>query len=156
MIRMNPPYGIWTIWKELLLLPKLIFVAVVALCIYSLWATVATVVRLRDLADASRQVEGASARNALVTLSNRCKKLNQLSGGLFYIFGFVLFLGLQCAYITIDTSRTPIESLIMDNLLTVFAFGANVFFLFAVIYSALWFTSSRVDACASKLSAQKP
>ncbi|MFZ0796614.1 MAG: hypothetical protein WAM98_02415, partial [Terriglobales bacterium] len=76
-----------------------------------------------------------------------------LNGALFYLFGFVLFLNLQLAYWTIGGDpRTPVGWLIIDNLLVVFAFGANVFFLFTVIHLTLWFATVRVNACASKLS----
>jgi hypothetical protein len=155
MIRLSPPYGIWTIWKELFVIPKLTFLAVFVLCIYSLWTTVATVMRLRDLAEASHEVEIASVKNALAALNKRCTKLQQFNGALFYVFGFILFLSLQWAYMTIGTSTAPVAWLIMDNLLVVFAFGANVFFLFAVIHLTLWFATGRVNARASKLSAHK-
>jgi len=155
MTRLNPPYGIWTIWKELFLLPKLSFLSVFVLCVYSLWTAVVAIMQARNFAGASLEVEIAAGRRAMIALGDRCAKLQKLKGALFYIFGFVLFLDLQWAFITIDRSTALVAWLIMDNFQIVFVFGANVFFLFAVIHLALWFTSSRVDAFASKLAVQK-
>jgi hypothetical protein len=157
MYGITPPpyYGIWTVWKELALFPKLIFLSVFILSIYSLWTAIATVVRLRGLADTSQEEDGLG-KNALVALRKRCVKIHQINGILFYLFGFVLFLSLQLAYINTPESNRPLDELITHNFIRVFVFGANVFFLFAVIHLALWFASSRIDGYASKLNAPKP
>jgi hypothetical protein len=156
MIRLNPPYGIWTIWKELFLLPKLTFLCVSVLCIYSLWTTAAAIPRFVILPARSLEAEIAATKNAMAVLRERCTKLQELKGALFYLFGLVLFLNLQGAFDSVDKSKAPFEWLIMQNFLVVFAFGANVFFLFALIHLTLWFTSSRINAYMSKLSKQKP
>ena len=81
--------------------------------------------------------------------------MRQLIVGTFYLFGFVFFLGLHSAFITLGDGKLPVGALILRNLVVYFAFAGNVFFVFLVLHSVQWFVSRSVRACTLRLEGQK-
>jgi hypothetical protein len=132
------------------LLQKSFLLALCGIGIYSLFSAVITMVRLR----ASQRGEMADTQRSLMALHKRNAKLRQVIGAAFYVFGLVFFLGLQMAYLSADTSRVPVERLVLENLLIHFAFAANVFFVFLILHVLQWFVSAQVVACESRLNSQ--
>jgi hypothetical protein len=80
--------------------------------------------------------------------------LHQLVIATFYLFGFIFFLTLPFAFMTLGASKVPGWMFIFENLDYYFAFAANVFFVFLVLHSVQWFVSARVRASARWLNAQ--
>lgn len=110
--------------------------------------------RLRAITTLRQKKEDvASIQRAVAALHKRCTDVQQLIRATFYLFGFVLFLGLQLAYLTVDTSRTPVGWHVLENLVVYFAFAANVFFVFLILHFAQWFVSGRVYSYALSLEA---
>ena len=109
-------------------------------------------VRIRSLAN-QHEVEGVSSlHRSLAALHARSANLRQLIGATFYFFGFIFFLALPFAFITLANSSTPGWMYIFENLGFNFAFAANIFFVFLVLHSVQWFVSSRVQASARRLN----
>ena len=80
--------------------------------------------------------------------------MRQLVGASFYLFGFIFFLSLPWATVTLDNSRMPVLILILRNFLVRFDFAANVFSVFVVLHSVQWFVSRKVNAYTMHLNAQ--
>jgi hypothetical protein len=154
MFKSNLPYAIWTIWPHLSLLDKLFFLLLCAIGIYFLIFAALATARLRAVQNATLREDAISVQRRLAALQERSTKLQQMISAAFYLFGFVLFFGLQSAYITIELSNTPVGWLVLRNFQIYFAFAANVFFVFLIIHFVQWFASGRVAAYSSRLDAQ--
>jgi len=155
MLKSNPPYAIWSIWIYLPFSQKLLFLVVCLVSIYSIFSAAVVMGRLRTITRQPQNEDIPSFQRAVAALHKRCTNVQQLIRATFYLFGFVLFIGFQWAYFTVDKSSTPVGWLILENFVLYFAFAANVFFVFFLIHCIQWFVSGRVDACASRLSAQR-
>jgi hypothetical protein len=135
-------------------MPKLFFLILTLVGIYTLFSAVFIMARLRSLAN-QRQVEDASSlRRSSAALQARLVNVRQLVGATFYLFGFIFFLVLPLATITMDEGRISVEILILRNFLLYFAFAANVFFIFLILHSVQWVVSSRVHAHALGLNTE--
>ena len=153
MLKSSPPYAIWSIWLYLPILQKLLFLVLCMVGIYSLYCAAVTMVSLRAFTNAPQRNDPASIQRSITSLRMRSTKLQQLIGACFYLFGFVLFVGLQWAHVTLGHSSTPVGWEILENLTIYFAFAANVFFVFLVLHLVQCFVAGRVDAYASRLNA---
>jgi hypothetical protein len=153
MPRTNPPYAIWSIWLYLPLMQKVLSIGLCVFGVYSLYSAAVTVLNLRSLASVPHKKGDPSIRRTFAMLRSRCNKLQQYIGAAFYLFGLVLFLGLQRAYFTIELSNTPVGSLILENFVVCFAFAANVFLILLVLHFVQWFASGLVGAFALRLDA---
>jgi hypothetical protein len=145
---------LWSIWGDLPILPKLFFMILTLVSIYTLFSAVVIMVRLRALANRRQVEDAASIQRSLAALQARLVNVRQLVGSTFYLFGFVFFLALPLATIILDNSRISLDTLILRNFLMYFAFASNVFFIFLVLHSVQWIVSSRVHARALRLNAE--
>lgn len=73
------------------------------------------------------------------------RNLQQGTAAAFYLFGLVLFLGLQDAYRTIEDGPTPVSQLVVRNFQIHFAFAANVFFVLLVVHLLQWVIVKKVE-----------
>ena len=121
--------------------------------VYTLGSAAAILVRLRSLTHQPQVEDVSHLQRSLAALYARSANMRQLIGASFYIFGFVFFLTLPFAFITLGASSTPGWMLIFENLSNYFAFTTNVFFVFLVLHSVQWFASGRVHASALRLNA---
>jgi hypothetical protein len=129
------------------LLQKLFFLALCVLAIYSLVSAAVTMARLPTInTKVIQQKEILFPFNGPWRHFANGSPMQQFTGAALYLFGLVLFLGLQRAYFTIDNSSTPGGWLILENFVIYFAFAANVFFVFLILHFVQWFISTRVDA----------
>jgi hypothetical protein len=151
---MSSSYALWSIWREVPILLRLFFLILSLVSIYTLVSASAVVVRLRSLTNQREVVDTCSPQRSLAALRIRAENIRQLVGATFYLFGFIFFLTLPGATITLGTGRTPLLTLILRNFLVDFAFAANIFFVFAVLHSVQWFVSSRVNAYVLHFNAQ--
>jgi hypothetical protein len=102
--------------------------------------------RLRAMTIVPQKEDISSIQRAMAALHKRCTNIHQLIRATFYLFGFVLFLGLQGAYFVLGLSSIPIVSIIVENFVLYFAFAANVFLVFLILHLVQWFVSGRVCA----------
>jgi len=150
----NSNYTFWEILKSLSTLQLLFCLFLTVVSIYSLLSAIVILVRLRSLTNRSKIEDLSSIQRSLIALHNRSANLRQLIGAAFYLFGFIFFLTLPFAFITLDTSKAPGWTSIFGNLGFTFAFAANVFFVFFVLHCVQWFVSARVRASALRLNTQ--
>ena len=137
----NSP-SIWAIWRQLPLLQRLFLLMLSGVSLYSLFSATVVVLRLRSLAHPG--TNDTSLQQTVAALHKRCTNVQQLIRATFYLFGLVLFLGLQWAYVILGDSRTPAAWLVLKNFEVDFAFAANVFFVLLVLHFVQWFASSRL------------
>lgn len=84
-------------------------------------------------------------------LRARCTNFRQILGATFFLFGFVFFIGLQNAPITIgDGPQLPILE-VLNNFAFDFTFAANVFLIFLVLHLVQWLLSNRLQAGTQRL-----
>jgi len=149
----DPPYALWTIWRQLSLLNRgliLILGAVFAYCVFS---TVRTMLRLHSVWNRPNQ-DGATLRDAVGVLVTRYAKLRQIIAAAFYLFGLVLFLGLENITNVMFEGNEPGGVYVLDNFLLLCAFAANVFFIFLVLHSIQWAGSAVLDSLWRRVSSR--
>jgi hypothetical protein len=152
ILMLNSQYTLWEILKSLSTLQLLFGLILSLVAIYTLYAATVIMVRLRSIARQRHIEDASSLQRSLAVLNTRSASLHQLIVGAFYLFGFVFFLTLPFAFITLGDSKIPGWTSVFQNLGFYFAFSANVFFVFLVLHSVQWFVSSRVHASARRLN----
>jgi hypothetical protein len=141
----SSPTPIWEVWPYLSSLERLLFIGLIVLGAYVLFSANFTVLRVRKGGELRSGVDAQTLR-ALRKRSTRVDKLITMA---FYLFGWVLFSGLHGAYSSIiDGKAAVVERGILQDFEPHFAFAANAFFVFLLLYVVAWFTSSRVSRLA--------
>ncbi|HSY91732.1 MAG TPA: hypothetical protein VK812_10190 [Candidatus Binatus sp.] len=141
----SSPTPIWEVWPYLSSLERLLFIGLIVLGAYVLFSAIFTVLRVRKGGELRSGVDAQTLR-ALRKRSTRVDKLITMA---FYLFGWVLFSGLHGAYSSIiDGKAAVVERGILQDFEPHFAFAANAFFVFLMLYVVAWFTSSRVSRLA--------
>ena len=134
----NPPYALWSIWRELGFLQRLFVLILSVVAIYSLLSATIIIKRLHSLAN--RHDDRAFVQQSLAALHARCANLHQLLWAAFYLFGFLFFWGLQSAIHYLGGG--PVS--ILSTFVLQFAFACNVFFIFLVLHLCQWLVSVRL------------
>lgn len=145
MLSPSRPIFIWVVWPYLSFCEKLLFVALIALSVYVLLAAITTISRVRKTASSLRKGDSPDARQIFAALRRQSTRVDKLITTAFYLFGIVLFLGLQNVYVTIDDSKTAVGWLILMGFPQHFAFASNVFFMLLALHVIGWFISHAVD-----------
>src|SRR6267378_8208552 len=117
---------LWSILKYLPTLQLLFCLILTMVSAYGLFSATLIVVRLRSLANRSKVEDLSSIQRSLATLHARSANLHQLVIATFYLFGFIFFLTLPFAFMTLGASKVPGWMFIFENLDYYFAFAANV------------------------------
>lgn len=149
-------YTLWSILKSLSTLQLLFCLILCLVSVYSLSSATVIIVRLRSLANRCQIEDIPSLQRSLAVLSVRSTNLHQLIGATFYLFGFIFFLTLPFAFITLADTSTPGWMYILENLGFNFAFAASVFLVFLVLHLVQWFVSARVRASARLNACTEP
>ncbi|MGB9337559.1 MAG: hypothetical protein WCB14_21295 [Candidatus Acidiferrales bacterium] len=136
------------------MLLRLFFLVLSLVSVYTLLSASHIMMRLRSLTNRPKVGDASSLRRSLAALRIRSANMRQLVGASFYLFGFIFFLSLPWATVTLDNSRMPVLILILRNFLVRFDFAANVFSVFVVLHSVQWFVSRKVNAYTMHLNAQ--
>jgi len=147
----TPPYPFWSVWLHFSTWERLFFVGLGALSVYYLFCVAVTGLHARRIRALLRDGKRADAETVFFSLRQRFLTLNKLLGAAFCLFGMVLFLSLQWAYVTIDNSKVPGGWLILREFEAHFAFAFNVFFIFLMLHLLGWFMSSSISRYATKL-----
>jgi hypothetical protein len=146
----DPPYAIWTIWRELSTVQKGLVLILGTVFAYSIFLTIRTMLRLYSVWKHPNQ-DGETVRDAVAALATRYAKLRQVMGATFYLFGLVLFLGLE--NITNFVGDQLLGIYVLDNFLLLCAFAANAFFIFLMLHSIQWAGSEMLDSLSRRASA---
>lgn len=138
----EPPYALWSIWSALSHLQQAFLLVLGVVSSYSLFSAIKTLLRLRLIRGLGSE-ESTRIRESISALSIHCASVRRATGATFYLFGLVLFLGLQTVGHTLGGG---VMQQVLGNFLLHFAFAANVFFVFLVLHSIQWLVSARVDS----------
>jgi len=111
MLDPTRPTPIWVAWPYLTWLERLLFIGLVVLGVYVFFSAVITVLRVWKLG-AVRNPNNPDAQGMFTALHQRSSRVDKLITMSFYLFGWVLFLGLQNAYFIIDNSKATAEVII--------------------------------------------
>jgi len=149
----DPPYALWTIWRQLSLLDHGIVLILGAVFVYCVFSTVRTMLRLHTVWNLPNQ-NIATVREALALLATRYARLRQVIAATFYLFGLVLFLGLENIANFVGDGKEPLGVYVLDNFLLLCAFAANVFFVFLVLHSIQWAGSAVLDSLSKRVSSR--
>jgi hypothetical protein len=147
----NPPYALWSIWRQLSILNHGLVLILGAAFGYSVFLTVRTILRLRSVC--YRQNENAAlVREKVAALVAGYAKVQQVIGTAFYLFGMVLFLGMEnIGYVLADGKELP-GTYVLDNFLLQCAFAANVFLIFLVLHLIQWLGSTVLSSLSRRSS----
>src|ERR1700736_5679093 len=121
----DPPYALWSIWKELGYLDRLVILILCVISIYSLFLSISTLLRLRSMRHTETKETATSIRDSVAVLCNRWSRLRQVIAATFYLFGLILFIGLQTIgnYVGDGNGATHV----LGSFILQCAFAANVF-----------------------------
>jgi hypothetical protein len=145
MYNYPPPVSLWSVWPHLTAWEKLFLLALVGLCAYVLFSVAITVRLIREIRTAIREGNSAEVKSIFVTLRSRSTSIQKLIETAFYLFGMVLFLSFQWAYVILETSSSTVESLVLRNLVAHFVFAFHVFFVLLVLHLLSWIVSNFID-----------
>jgi hypothetical protein len=147
MLDPTRPTPIWVVWPYLTWLERLLFMRLIVLGVYVLFSAVITVLRVWE-GEATGNGNSPDSQRILTALRQRSSRVDKLITTGFYLFGWVLFLGLQSAYVMIDNSKATTEVIILRGFEPHLAFAANGFFVLLLLHVAGWFISTRVGRLA--------
>ena len=150
----DPPYALWSIWKELSILQHLFVLTLCSVGIYSLRSAIMVLIRLRSIGNLTSNGDGASAHRSVSTLYTSCENVRQVTGATFYFFGGVLFEGLQTIGRTLGDGPASVGTLVLGNFILDCAFAANVFFIFLVLHLVQWFVRHRLNSYSERVNAR--
>lgn len=138
---LDPPYALWSIWRNISILYRCFLLLLGVISVYSVFVAVFNELRLRSM---KRAEAIENVRLSIRVLRNRCETSQQIIRGAFYLFGFVLFLGLQNVGFWLGDGKEPGAYYLLRNCILHFAFAANVFFIFLVVHCVQWVTCRRL------------
>jgi len=147
----DPPYALWTIWRQLSLLNHGLVLILGAVFAYCLFSTIKTMLRLHSVWNHPNQ-DRATVCEAVAVLATRYARMRQVIGATFYLFGGVLFLGLENITNFLDRGKEPLGIYVLDNFLLLCAFAANVFFIFLVLHFIQWSGSAVLDSLSRRVN----
>lgn len=145
----EPPYALWSIWKELGLLSRLFIELLFAPSAYCLFVSSRTVARLRTLERHDSNECMISIDEALAPLYRSLRNTRRIIGATFYLFGFVLFLGLENIVNTVGGDPFKV---ILGGFVLSCAFAANVFFIIFVLHVIEWLVYLMLNRCSRRLN----
>ena len=90
--------------------------------------------------------DSISLRRTVAALHNRSANMGHVIGATFYLFGFVLFLGLQSAPRTLGHSRNPLEMEVLPTFVVLFAFAANVLLVLLALHLLSWLVRNQLHS----------
>ena len=140
----DPPYGLWSIWRNISYLYRGIVLMLAAVSIYSAFSTLRSVRRLHavwTLPNGRLSVIREVVASAIRSQWN----VRQLTITVFYLFGVVLFLGLQ------TVGQTSLERFVVGSLVLHFAFATNIFSGSLVLHLFHWSALAILKSLSARL-----
>jgi hypothetical protein len=147
----DPPYALWSIWKQLSVLQHAFVVVLGGVTIYSLFFAARITLRVRSIRSAPGN-EVDAAERSLTALGNSWTNVRQLIDTTSCLFGLVLFIGLQSIGKTVDRGEEILGIEILGNFLLHCAFAANVFFILLVLRLVHWTVGALFNSTAKRLT----
>lgn len=150
----NPPYALWSIWRNLSILNRGFILILGVVFVYCVFSTIRTLLRVRSVRRISSE-NVALARQRVAALSVGRATARQIVGLTLYSFGLILFLGLQGIGRTLGDSNEVILISILMNFVLQCAFAANVFLVFLVLHLIQWSGDAALNSLSRHLSRQE-
>lgn len=141
-----PPASLSSAWLFLSMWERLLIVGLAALSIYALFVALSTGVCVRKTRAYIREGKSVDSENDFIALRKRSGRLQKLIGTGLYLFGAVLFLGLQWVYFANDMRSGSGERVVLIGFYPHFVFAFYVFLDFLVLHLLSWFVSISADA----------
>ena len=148
----NEPFPIWLIWRDLPPWFRLFFLLLTLSSVYVIFSAILVTMRLRSLEKKLQIKDGPSCRYLLGKLEHRTMNARWLIVAMFYLFGFIFFLKLPFATVTLGDDHISLGGIIWANFVRYFTFAANVYLLLLVLHSVQWFMSSRIYSFVKRLN----
>jgi hypothetical protein len=146
---MNQFYPLWSIWKPISLLNRLVVLVLCGVGVYTTYSAIKILLRLRAM---KGQPSNTDVTKKLFLLDRRCTSMRQIIAAAFYFFGCIFFLNLPGAFQTMGGGRNSPMFEIFQNFVLQYAFAANIFFVFFVLHMIQWFTWWRLSSFQKRLS----
>src|SRR5581483_4846690 len=118
--------------------------------VYCVFSTIRTMLLLRTVWSRPNQ-DRETIRDAIGVLGTRYARLRQVITASFYLFGLVLFLGLENISNVMADGNQPLGIYVLDNFLLLCAFAANIFFIFLVLHSIQWAGNAVLDSLSRRV-----
>ena len=147
----DPPYALWSIWKELSFLQQFFTLTLSAVSLYTVVQAILTIVQLRSMRTLRPAENNMAIRTSIAAHRKVWNNVRQLIRAAFLLFRFILFLGLQYVGKTLGDGPTLLGTEVLGNFIMSFAFAANVFFVFLVLHLVQWFVYCRLGSCEGLL-----
>jgi hypothetical protein len=80
--------------------------------------------------------------------------VQRATGAAFYLFGLVLFLGLQTVGQWIGDGKMTMDVFVLRNFILHAAFAANVFFIFLVLHFIQWGVAAVLNSLSKRVNKQ--
>jgi hypothetical protein len=156
MFNVTPPSSAWSAWPFLSIYEKLLVGALIALSVYVLFAAATAAICVRKTRASIREGKTVDFEGGFLELRKRSARLQKLIGAGFYLFGVVLFLGLQWAYFGDDMRKGSGERAILISFYPHFVFAFYVFLNLLTLHLLVWFVSVSADAFGLRLKLRQP
>ena len=140
MWMLDPPYPLWSIWKQLSNLQHWLVYTLCVLVVYSGFCVVSTIVRLHSVKDLGTD----AAARCIGLLRSRHANLRYAILAELYLSGVVLFMSFE--FIPMFLAGNNVESQMVAKFVTDSAFGTNVFAVLLILHLAQWFVFNRLNA----------
>lgn len=144
----DPPYAFWSIWRGFGPLQRLFIELLFAVAAYCLFVLFRTAVRLRGI-ERHFNERIIPIEVALAPLYRSLANTRRVIGATFYLFGFVLFYGLQ---LIVHAIGDPSLKMVLGGFVCSCAFAANVFFIILVLHAGEWLVYTLLNRCSKRLS----
>jgi hypothetical protein len=138
---LDPPYGLWSIWKQLSTLQRGLVYTLCIVCLYAGFCVVSTIWRLHSIERLGK--DDPAARSTVAVLRNRCTNLRYAILGEFYLFGVVLFMAFQ--FVSHFIMGNDVQGQIVGTFVLDAAFATNVFACLLILHLAQWALSFRLN-----------
>jgi hypothetical protein len=146
---MNEFYPLWSIWREISLLHRLVIVVLCGVGLYTTYSAASILLRLRAI---KAKALNTDAMRELPLLDRQCKNMRQVITAAFYFFGCIFFLNLPGAFRAIGDGRSYPMFEISRNFVLNFSFAANIFFIFFVLHTIQWLVWRKLKSFQTRLS----
>ena len=141
----EPPYALWSIWHQLSDLQHWLVYTLCALCIYSGYCVVSTIVRLHSV----NHLGTDAAARCISALRSGCANLRYAIVAELYLSGIVDFMSFQ--FIPMFLMGNDVQSQMLGKFLLDSAFATNVLAVFLILHLAQCFVFNRINAYSDRL-----
>ena len=149
----DPPYALWSIWPQLSYLYRGLILILATIVVYSLFSGIKSILRLST----TWRHPGGNVDfvHTLIAAARRSHaNVRRAIEATFYLFGLVLFLGLQTVGQWIGDGKITMDVLVLRNFMLHAAFATNVFLIFLVLHFIQWGFAAVLNSLSERVRAR--